>query len=172
MCTLILIRHGECVSNKQQEIVINDEDDVLTSKGLTQAKLTGKALKPFLEKRNFQLYSSTLTRAKLTAEIIKNQINSLLPVEHDERLIEKISTESYQEVFRRFDNFVENLLLKYSEETLFLIITHGNLIESVIANTLGLSNYSSIEVTNCGVSVLKSKRLLASNMILHLAELL
>lgn len=38
-----------CVkSNKQQKIVINDENDVLTSKVITQANLTVKALQPFL----------------------------------------------------------------------------------------------------------------------------
>lgn len=173
MCTLVLIRHGECVSNQRKTIVKNDNEDVLTLKGSTQAKLTGKALKPFLEKRSFKLYSSTLLRAKISADIIKNELNFLTKVEHDERLIEKTLEESYEEVFRRFNNFVEDVISKDNDQGLFLIVTHGNLIQSVIANTLGLNNCSVIEVTNCGVSVLRDRKILvASNMILHLAAVL
>jgi broad specificity phosphatase PhoE len=172
MYTLVLIRHGECVSNQRKTIVKNDDEDLLTLKGCTQAKLTGKALKPFLEKRSLKLYSSTLVRAKLSAEIIKTEVDYLMKVEHDERLIEKTLEESYEEVFRRFNDFVGNVISKENEPDLCLIVTHGNLIQSVIGNTLGLTDCSQIEVTNCGVSVLRNRKLLACNMILHLAEVL
>ena len=172
MSTLVLIRHGECVSNQRKILVENDKEDVLTLKGCTQAELTGKALKPFLEKRSFKLYSSTLVRAKLSAEIIKNEVNSLIQVEHDERLIEKTLEESYEDVFRRFNDFVYNVISKDNELELFLIVTHGNLIQSVIGNILEAKDCSIIEVSNCGVSIVTDRQLWACNMILHLVEFL
>lgn len=172
MYTLVLIRHGECVSNQPETLVENDEEDVLTLKGCTQAELTGKALKPFFVERNFKLYSSTLVRAKLSAEIIKNEVNSLIEVNYDERLIEKMLEESYEEAFRRFNNFVDDVISKDNDQNLFLIVTHGNLIQSIIGNILGAKDCSIIEVTNCGVSVVTNRHIWACNMILHLVEFL
>ncbi|MCC3436630.1 MAG: hypothetical protein EAZ39_27430 [Oscillatoriales cyanobacterium] len=172
MYTLVLIRHGECVSNQPKTLLENHEEDVLTLKGCTQAERTGQALKPFLVERSFKLYSSTLVRAKLSAEIIKNEVNSLMEVNYDERLIEKNLEESYEEAFRRFNDFVGDVISKDNDQNLFLIVTHGNLIQSVIGNILEAKDCSIIEVTNCGISVVTDRRLWACNMILHLVGVL
>ena len=96
----------------------------------------------------------------------------MIQVEHDERLIEKTLEESYEDVFRRFNDFVYNVISKDNELELFLIVTHGNLIQSVIGNILEAKDCSIIEVSNCGVSIVTDRQLWACNMILHLVEFL
>ena len=102
---LILIRHGESISN-QKKVQLNNNENLLTSKGEEQAKLCGKVLSLWIGERNFKFYASTSVRARLTAEIIKNQFDRLIQIDYDSRLFEKRSQESYDEVFNRFKTFI------------------------------------------------------------------
>ncbi|MEG3973300.1 phosphoglycerate mutase family protein [Microcoleus sp. herbarium8] len=165
---LILIRHGESISNKSK-IQLSNNDNILTSEGEEQANLCGKALKLWLGTRDFRLYASTSVRARLTAEIIKNEIDPSIQVKYDIRLIEKRLQESYEECFKRFQNFINDPILnKNVTEEILVIITHGNLIQSVIGNALNLHDCSIIETTNCAVSILSDGRVIGYNMVLHL----
>lgn len=166
---LILIRHGESLSNKNKT-QLNNNDNILTSEGEEQAKLCGKALSLWLVKRDFRLYASTFVRAKLTAEIIKNEIDSSLQIKYDSRLIEKRLQESYEECFNRFHLFISeiNSNKNVNNDEICVVITHGNLIQSVIGNALNLHDCSIIETTNCAVSILSNGRVIGYNMVLHL----
>lgn len=168
---LILIRHGESLSNKNKT-PLNNSENTLTSKGKKQAHLCAKALNLCLETRNFRFYASTSVRARLTAEIIKNEIEPSIDIKYDSRLIEKRLQESYEECFNRFQKFMSDAIHSenLSEEIIF--ITHGNLIQSVIGNALNLPDCSIIETANCGVSMLSNGRLIGYNMVLHLQGLL
>ena len=167
---LILIRHGESISNKNKTQLSNS-DNILTSKGKQQANLCGKALSLWLGTRDFRLYASTSVRARLTVEIIKNEIDASIQVKYDSRLIEKRLQESYEECCNRFQKFISDTVSneKVNKQEILVIITHGNLIQSVIGNALNLQDYSIIETTNCGVSILGDGRVIAYNMILHLS---
>ena len=166
---LILIRHGESLSNKNKT-QLNNNDNILTSEGEEQAKLCGKALSLYLETRNFRFYASTSVRARLTAEIIKNEIDRSIQVNYDTRLIEKRLQESYEQCFNRFHNFISetNSNRNVNDDEIFVVITHGNLIQSVIGNALNLHNCSIIETTNCAVSILSEGKVIGYNMVLHL----
>lgn len=167
---LILIRHGESLSNKNKT-PLNNSENTLTSKGEGQAHLCGKALSLCLETRNFRFYASTSVRARLTAEIIKNEIDPSIDIKYDSRLIEKRLQESYEECFNRFHNFIADAISNNVSEKI-IIVTHGNLIQSVIGNALNLPDCSIIETTNCGVSMLSDGRVIGYNMVLHLQGML
>lgn len=168
---LILIRHGESISNKNKT-PLNNSENTLTSKGELQAHLCGKALSLYLETRKFRFYASTSVRARLTAEIIKNEIDASIDIKYDSRLIEKRLQESYEECFNRFQNFIDDAIVSNNASEEIIIFTHGNLIQSVIGNALNLSDCSIIETTNCGVSMLSDGRVIGYNMVLHLQGML
>ena len=71
MNKLYLIRHGECQSSLQKEddCILNDRQNVLTSKGKKQVEVLGEKLIRELP-NNFKLYSSLVARAAETALII------------------------------------------------------------------------------------------------------
>jgi len=81
--TLFLARHGESVSNYQNIFIGRSIDPLLTEKGQQQAESLAKSLK----QKNIQaIFSSTLNRAKQTANIIAEEIK--VPVTYSEDLIE------------------------------------------------------------------------------------
>jgi len=81
--TLYLARHGECVSNYENIFIGRSVDPELTEKGIQQATGLAKSLKG---KRITAIFSSTLTRARQTAQIVADELD--LPVSHSEDLIE------------------------------------------------------------------------------------
>jgi probable phosphoglycerate mutase len=83
LLTLYLARHGESVSNFKNIFIGRSVDPELTEKGIQQAASLAKSLKG---KNITAIFSSTLTRAKQTSQIIANEIG--LPVSHSEDLIE------------------------------------------------------------------------------------
>jgi len=67
MNTLYLVRHGECETNAQDLVGTRDPSNGLTAKGRLQAAQAGQRLCALGVD---ELYSSTLTRARQTGEII------------------------------------------------------------------------------------------------------
>ena len=163
MKTIILVRHGECLSNKGGFSYSDSSDDILTSIGQYQAKLTAIALEP-LANMSWKLYTSTLTRAKQTADVICNHIDSTLPIISDSRLVEKDISESWELLRMRYYDFIDCI----SSEMISVIVTHGHVIQSVIADAMKVADPLDIEVTNCGISIISNKRVVSYNSILHL----
>ena len=81
--TLFLARHGDSISNYQNIFIGRSVDPPLTEKGLQQAKSLARSLK---QKSIQAIFSSTLIRAKQTANIIADELK--LPVVYSEDLIE------------------------------------------------------------------------------------
>ena len=81
--TLYLVRHGESISNSKNIFIGRSVDPALTGKGIQQTTSLAKSLK---QKGIKALFSSTLLRARQTAQIITDEIK--LPVTYSEDLIE------------------------------------------------------------------------------------
>jgi phosphoserine phosphatase len=80
---LFLARHGESVSNSINIFIGRSEDPELTEKGHQQARSLAISLKG---KKIAAIFSSTLMRARHTAQIVADELG--LPVIHSEDLIE------------------------------------------------------------------------------------
>lgn len=164
---IILIRHGQCVSNiGGQYSVSTDADDVLTELGKEQATQTGQFFKNLVLSNslfnNLKIISSDLERAKQTSSIIKSINPSLLDVSYDERLREKNKEETINAVLKRVkDVFSEN------DQQDLMIITHGHVLESIFSHLL-FDFDSQIQFFNCGISIIKGSQILTINSITHL----
>lgn len=81
---IYIIRHGETNSNREGRLQ-GRLDDVLNDFGVELAELTGKALKG----THFDAaFSSPLSRARATAEIILKQSENDCPIIFDDRILE------------------------------------------------------------------------------------
>ncbi len=74
MNTLLLVRHGESEWNKIGRIQ-GQQDSPLTENGVKQAHAVANQLATIIGKRTVRIYSSPLSRAQKTAEIIANAIS-------------------------------------------------------------------------------------------------
>ena len=95
-----MIRHGEILSNiKKMYAGLSEES--LTAKGEEQARLLARRL----EGRGIRLiYSSPLTRAVETSEILKNhlELNVILEKELREIIVGPLEGLSYEQLIARF----------------------------------------------------------------------
>jgi probable phosphoglycerate mutase len=85
---LLFVRHGECVANLEQSFAGGDIDSPLTDKGRRDAARTAEELVA----KGFTIdhvVSSPLSRAHDTAKIILDTLNLDLPIEIDDRIIER-----------------------------------------------------------------------------------
>ena len=85
MTRVIIVRHGQSTYNIEKRIQGRTDASSLTPKGCDDATKAGKALSSI----SFQaIYSSPLQRAKSTAEIIRSQLATQVPIILDEQLVE------------------------------------------------------------------------------------
>jgi len=186
----IFIRHGQCIANLEHQDRVaqlfrnnnlsvsskfesknysfeTDEQDILTEKGQLQAYTTALYLKNFLGEKT-SVVSSTLTRAKQTSKIINNIVNNSDHqfIRYDELLIEKSRTESLSDCNIRINAFLETLTVNEVN----LIVTHGHVLQILVAKTLNLNlNFSDqLIFNNCGLTIIKDNQLITFNSISHL----
>jgi broad specificity phosphatase PhoE len=81
--TLYLARHGESVSNFNNVFIGRSVDPALTETGFQQARSLAESLRG---KKIAAIYSSTLLRARQTAQIVADDLG--IPVTHSDDLIE------------------------------------------------------------------------------------
>lgn len=81
--SLLLVRHGECLSNYENIFIGRTQDPALTRNGIRQARSLAQYLKPI---KISAIFSSTLLRASQTARIIAEE--KQLPITYSESLIE------------------------------------------------------------------------------------
>jgi len=81
--TIYLIRHGECVSNHQNIFIGRSLDPPLTDKGIQQAQSLARHLQGM---EVSAVVSSSLLRAKQTAQIISEAVN--IPCQSTDKLLE------------------------------------------------------------------------------------
>ncbi len=145
---IILVRHGESIGNKKN-IIQGQTDFKLSKKGREQAK---KLALRFKKNKIDIIYSSDLNRAKETANIIR-KFHKKTPIFFSEllrernfgylegKIADKIDISEFRnkkpkggetslEVKKRARTFLNNLLKKYSNETI-LVVTHGGIIRMV-----------------------------------------
>ncbi len=180
---LILIRHGESVSNKSQTLTGRTESE-LTRKG----RMHSKKSSIFIKKRYSAIdaiYSSPLKRASATARIISKKVNA--PVHLDELLVETdfgiwegqgiddlylkpdwdtyISDpfhfsfpdgESQQDVKKRILEFKDRLLTNKDWKNI-IIVSHYTPISFLILSVIGDSNdkHPPFRIDNASISVIE-----------------
>lgn len=159
-----IIRHGEAQSNINRIISSWPETfyNPLTSKGIKQVKISAKKL----EKINFDLiFSSDLTRAKQTAEILADKIDrkikldkrlreynfgelngtflrefTLIYSENEKRFLQKTKGgENYNEMTKRMFSFFSEINKKYFGKVI-LIVSHQVPLSLLLGKIQGLSN--------------------------------
>ncbi|OIB04954.1 hypothetical protein AK95_15205 [Paenibacillus sp. LC231] len=157
MRELILIRHGEA------EHLVNGTgggwaDTPLTSKGLSQADLTGRKLRDLLSRKKVNMYTSDLARARETAFIIGQYLDVEPRIDSDLRglslgvagemnkeeaakikkpltlpifdWIQFPEAESQQMMQHRVNRFMDNNVNRKNETS--IIVAHGNSCVSVL----------------------------------------
>ncbi|WP_090675322.1 histidine phosphatase family protein [Paenibacillus tianmuensis] len=180
---LYLIRHGEA-EHLLKGVVGGWSDTPLTENGRVQAKLTGKRLCSLLSGKPINFYSSDLTRASDTAEII-GQIISKSPIvvkelrelsnglaanktkEQAEELKRPITypildwipypeAESWTMMHDRVVRFMERIKNEVHETT--VIVAHSNTINSIIHWWLEfdkeLISKVSFDIAPCSITLL------------------
>jgi broad specificity phosphatase PhoE len=90
--TVFFVRHGESVANINDTVAGSRDDCPLTERGAKDAYDAAYNLSELLSSRGIaidRLISSPLQRAKMTADIISTTAFNNMPVEIDERFIER-----------------------------------------------------------------------------------
>lgn len=153
---IILIRHGESEDDFLEEDYTGSTDLPLTKKGLLQAaKMSNRVGKEF--PTNF-IWSSTLKRARKTAEILSDAIGC--PVEYVDDLSEMQETESRLD-FRVRAERVLSLIRESSDKFhRIVIISHGGMITNLIESFLQLPKENNVwfHSDHTGIHLLEYKQ--------------
>jgi serine/threonine-protein phosphatase PGAM5 len=148
--TLLFLRHGQYESESRGE---------LTPLGREQARLTAKYLEGFdLD----VVWSSTLTRAKETADIVASHLGGMR-VRHTGLLREGLYTkvEGYdvppaerREDRARADAAYAKIVRKTRTERTELVVCHGNLIRYIMCRALHapISKWLRMTTSHCGLT--------------------
>lgn len=139
---LYLARHGESVSNSKNVFIGRSVDPLLTEKGLQQAKSLAQSLK---HKHIQAIFSSTLMRAKQTADIIADELK--LPVTYTEDLIEVGlgALDGHDISNRAFLSVYENMVTNWESGYPFVRIRDG---ESLIDIKCRLERFLDTNIFN------------------------
>jgi broad specificity phosphatase PhoE len=130
---IFLVRHGQSLANKKRIHQGNGDEwknTPLSNTGKTQARKIAEKLK----NENFdKIYSSSLKRAKQTAEIINKFHNK--KIIFDERIKEHQNyMEGKDQFVERVNNFFEDIK---KENKNILIVSHGGVIMTFLAISTG-----------------------------------
>jgi serine/threonine-protein phosphatase PGAM5 len=148
--TLLFLRHGQYDT---------ESGGALTVLGREQARLTGRYLEAF---RFDRVWSSTLRRAKETADIVAQQIGGL-SVRHTGLLREGLYTkvEGYaasaserREDRARADAAYAKIVRKSRTDRTELVVCHGNLIRYFMCRALHtpVAKWLRMTTSHCGLS--------------------
>lgn len=141
--TVFLVRHGECLSNVSWPMEnYSDEIDVLTEQGKFQIKNLLKYFNQF--DVEYKIISSTLTRAKESAQILNTGIPKSIVHEPDLRIVEKNHEEQIDDFNTRIDSFFNERISSIGP---WIIVMHGHVIETLLLQKLKAS-YQLVEKDN------------------------
>ena len=152
-----LVRHGETEWNRRGTIQ-GQADIPLNEKGEDLAFLTGQKMKDIPFKR---IYTSPLSRARRTAELISGQRG--LPLMEDSRLLEisygnREGGETYDDLRKRCREFLEQELKPLEEQMDHVLVCgHGALIREMVCIIDGIAPdafWKGPVQKNCAVTVL------------------
>lgn len=158
---LLLIRHGDRIKIHGAP---GPHDFSLSKKGISQAKNLAKKISKI--KREIDvLYSSSMKRAKETAEIVGKsvgkKVNILPKFEEVSRLLEgkkyyKIDYWKARKKLRETQKIFDNMLIK-NKGKLIVLVAHGRLNKILVGKKIGIS-FSKIKIfhfSNCFISLLR-----------------
>ncbi len=163
---LYVIRHGQTDAN-EKGLAYSREEVGLNETGIEQAKVASK----IIENLDYDLViSSPLERAKQTAKIVNEKKNK--EILYDDRLQERDTgiytgknssdkvfkdywkldsyyegAENIDDLFARVDDFLDEILVKYSNKNI-LLVTHNGVCRAIKAYFEGYPK--SLDVTNFG----------------------
>jgi broad specificity phosphatase PhoE len=165
-----IIRHGECKSNVTWPIEnYSDAMDVLTPLGRKQALASADLLSFILNswQRNIsdaKMYSSTLTRAKETSDIIHGRLGFTTPIIYDHRLIEHGGE---NEGTRKFSNRVSAVFNDLSStDHDCIVVCHGHTMQAILALCLNTRHDKiDVSVNNGGICIFNGRSLIHWNLI-------
>ncbi|MGA9227393.1 MAG: histidine phosphatase family protein [Mesobacillus sp.] len=149
---LLLIRHGESEDDFLEENYSGSTDLSLTPNGFIQVeKMSQRVLKDYPPDL---IWSSTLKRARETAEVLSNTIGC--SVEYIDRLREQQETESNQEFRVRGETVLSFIKENSSAYNRIAVITHGGMITKIIESFLQLptENNKWFHTNNTGIHFL------------------
>jgi broad specificity phosphatase PhoE len=169
---LILVRHGQCQSNLspwQPGTPYRDEDDQLTALGLEQASRAARELASFGLRDGFRIVSSPHTRAHQTARVIMGVLDREAGLLLDADLVEKEEFESFHDTLLRARRAISAAQPTGGD---LVCITHGHVIQSIVADALGLvaDSCQRLHPVNCAISVILGTQLISYNQVHHLRE--
>ena len=169
---LILIRHGESEANHDGKLAF--EENKLTPEGIRQAKEAGRELK---EKYKIDMvFCSPLKRAVETLENILDeypiegpifmskliverdlgeykgiemQLIDLEELDEDNKINKEMGVESWIELKKRTDLFLEDLKLEDKKSTILVVSHHGAI--KMMINKLTGKSIDKIEVNNAEI---------------------
>jgi len=164
--TLYLIRHGDYTP---QDDNIPDSLNVLTPLGISQVRLVSTRLKSMNIKFN-SLVSSTMTRAKQTAEVIIQDFPELVHEQSD--LIRECTPPTWRkDVMAGVDTIereecVKNLELAFQKyfvpspdekDRNDIIVCHGNVIRYFVTKVLNVDTMAWLQmsISNCSLTIIR-----------------
>lgn len=168
-CTYF-IRHGECRSNIEWPIPgYTDEMDTLTPLGRRQASDSARLLASLMQAWNRDLakatlYSSTLTRAQQTAEILRGCLSVTSNVQLDKRLVEYGGESEDHDLFLSRVESVFSELESLSHDA--VVVCHGHTMQAFLALCLESDHNNFVaSINNGGICVFHGRQLIHWNLV-------
>jgi serine/threonine-protein phosphatase PGAM5 len=164
--TLFLIRHGEY---SPQNDKLPDSVNVLTPLGIAQARLVSARLKSMNINFN-SLVSSTMTRAKQTAEIINKDFPELKLEESDlirectphswrKDVMAGVDTTEREECVQNFEKAFNKYFVPSSDDKdrNDIIVCHGNVIRYYVTKVLKVDTraWLQMSISNCSLTIIR-----------------
>ena len=164
--TMYLIRHGDYAP---QDDNIPDSVNVLTPLGIAQARLVSTRLKSMNVNFN-SLISSTMTRARQTAEVISKDFPELIQEQSD--LIRECTPPTWRgdvmadtkaDEVEECVNNLEQAFQKYfipspdDKDLNDIIVCHGNVIRYFVTKVLKVDTMSWLQmsISNCSLTIIR-----------------
>ena len=166
---IYLIRHGECLSNITWPIEnYSDASDTLTELGRTQALASAVLLEGIFKgwKRvtgSARLYSSTLTRARQTAEIIHTHLSVPSSITFDSRLIEYGGEAEGKTSLKKRVSSVFSDLENADHDA--IVVCHGHTMQALLGICVDADHGNFVaQVNNGGICIFHKRELLHWNL--------
>lgn len=164
--TIYFIRHGDYTP---QDDSIPDSVNVLTPLGIAQARLVSTRLKSMNINFN-SLISSTMTRAKQTAEIINKDFPELVPEQSDlikectpptwrEDVMADIKADEVEECVKNLEEAFQKYFIPSPDDKdrNDIIVCHGNVIRYFVTKVLQVDSMAWLQmsISNCSLTIIR-----------------
>ncbi len=164
--TIYLIRHGDYAPQNDS---LPDSENVLTPLDIAQARLVSTRLKSMNINFNL-LISSTMTRAKQTAEVISNDFPKLVPEQSDlirectpptwrEDVMADIKADEVEECVNNLEEAFQKYFIPSPDDKdrNDIIVCHGNVIRYLVTKVLKVDTMSWLQmsISNCSLTIIR-----------------